>query len=56
MNEGVRTRPGKDGEPVIVADYCRRCRCEVLPSLHGRCNWCELRVVDYKTLVLPEAA
>lgn len=46
LNVGVRTRPGVDGRPVIVAAWCESCECEAMPLEDGRCGWCLSAIVD----------
>lgn len=45
MSPGIRTLPGING-PVIIAAWCPTCDQEAMPDKHGRCVWCETRIVN----------
>lgn len=57
MNENVRAMFGRHGEIVIVAARCGRCANslvnpvpEVMPTPHGYCPWCGLRIIEVGSL------
>lgn len=49
MNTGVRVRRGGDGEIVVMAAWCPKCRQESMP-VRGRCSWCDTEIVDEESL------